>query len=132
MPVDAEIPVPLEWLRAEWCGEPADVPRRTAHWPAVGRRISGGFYEYDFGDSWLHRLDVVARRPRNELTRRRPPRPAGRSGVPSTQDVLADPAARVDVPEWVAEVSGPDEPTIVDLDALNLAATRRSNAVRAF
>jgi hypothetical protein len=24
------------------------------------------FYEYDFGDSWLHRLEVVTRRPRNE------------------------------------------------------------------
>ena len=29
------------------------------------------FYEYDFGDSWLHRLELVTRRPATKMIRRR-------------------------------------------------------------
>jgi hypothetical protein len=63
------------------------------------------FYEYNFGDSWLHRLEVVTRRPRNEDDpvarllaggRRGPLEDSG--GFPGYEeilDVLADPVHRI-------------------------------------
>ncbi|MCQ6269164.1 plasmid pRiA4b ORF-3 family protein [Pseudarthrobacter sp. R1] len=33
---------------------------------AAGPGLGEAFYEYDFGDSWLHRLELVSRRPADD------------------------------------------------------------------
>jgi Plasmid pRiA4b ORF-3-like protein len=103
------------------------------------------FYEYDFGDSWLHWLDVVTRRPRNETDP--PARLLAGAGSGPLEDsggfpgygeilyVLADPADpdHAEVSEWVADVTGTDEPYdpgFLDVDAVNRALNGRSKAVR--
>lgn len=100
----------------------------------------GAFYEYDFGDSWLHRLEVVTRRPRNESdpsarlvagARRGPLEDSGGfPGYGEILDVLADPAhpEHAQVSEWVAGVTGtgePYDPDFLDVDAVNRALDAR-------
>jgi hypothetical protein len=145
-PVDGEIPEPVQWLPAEWCEEPTDLAEEDCSLDQLLTAGSGGaFYEYDFGDSWLHRLDVVTRRPRNKTdpaarllagARRGPLEDSG--GFPGYEeilDVLADAAHpnHVEVSEWVADLTGTDEPydpDFLDVDAVNRALNGRSKAVR--
>jgi len=118
-PVNGEIPEPVQWLPAAWCEEPTDLAEEDCsldHLLATGS--GGAFYEYDFGDSWLHRLDVVTRRPRTETdpsarllagARRGPLEDSG--GFPGYEEILdvlaeADHPDHVEVSEWVAEVTG--------------------------
>jgi hypothetical protein len=122
-PVDGEMPETLQWLPAQWCEDLADMAEEACslHQPlAAGSGTA--FYEYDFGDSWLHKLDVVTSRPRNETdpparllagARRGPLEDSG--GFPGYEeilDILADPAHpdHVQVSERVADATGTGEP----------------------
>ncbi|MGC0239611.1 plasmid pRiA4b ORF-3 family protein [Arthrobacter sp. SD76] len=91
------------------------------------------FYEYGFGDSWLHRLELVSRRPalddsvRARLidgARRGPLEDSG--GIPGYEeivDALADPS-HPDHDEhaaWVADITGSDapfDPAFLDIPGL--------------
>lgn len=94
------------------------------------------FYEYDFGDSWLHRFELVSRRTSTTDTaparltdgaRRGPLEDSG--GLPGYEeimDALADPAHpdHAEYAAWVAEVTGsnePFDPAALDIPAVNNA-----------
>ncbi|MCO4255959.1 plasmid pRiA4b ORF-3 family protein [Pseudarthrobacter cellobiosi] len=63
----------------------------------AGGRISGlAFYEYDLGDSWLHRMELMSRRPLDEDSpparlidgaRRGPLEDSG--GLPGYEEIMA-------------------------------------------
>ncbi|WP_258064541.1 plasmid pRiA4b ORF-3 family protein [Arthrobacter sp. ZGTC131] len=64
LPVDGEFLEVPQWLPRQWCEEPGDRPEEDCSLDQLLALGSGGaFYEYDFGDSWLHRLELVSRRP---------------------------------------------------------------------
>ncbi|MDE8670517.1 plasmid pRiA4b ORF-3 family protein [Pseudarthrobacter sp. H3Y2-7] len=65
--VHGEIPDDLQWLPKQECLDPDDRPEEDLSLEqlfALGSAVA--FYEYDFGDSWLHRLELVSRRPADE------------------------------------------------------------------
>jgi hypothetical protein len=140
-PVDGEIVEPPQWLPAAWCEEPTDLPEEDCSLDQLLAAGSGGaFYEYDFGDSWLHRLELVSRRPADgdgppaRLTdgaRRGPLEDSG--GFPGYEDImdaLADPS-HPDYAEqaaWVADITGSDEPfdpAFLDISAVNRALAKQ-------
>ncbi|WP_427134920.1 plasmid pRiA4b ORF-3 family protein [Pseudarthrobacter sp. S9] len=104
-PIDGEIPEALQWVPAEFREEPTDLSEDECSLDELLATGAGAaFYEYDFGDSWLHRLELVTRR-RAEATeppaqlldgaRRGPLEDSG--GFPGFEemlDVLADPISR--------------------------------------
>lgn len=125
----------------EACEEPGDRPEEECPLDQLLALGSGAaFYEYDFGDSWLHRLELVSRRPANIDTpparlidgaRRGPLEDSG--GFPSYEaimDTLADPA-RPDQAEhsaWVAEITRSDKPfdaAFLDIPGVNRALADR-------
>lgn len=136
-PVDGEFPEVPQWLPEQECEEPGDRPEEDCSLERLFALGSGGaFYEYDFGDSWLHRLELVSRRPADEdgprarLTdgaRRGPLEDSG--GLPGYEeilDALADPShpdhAKHAV--WVAGMTGSDapyDPAFLDIAAVNRA-----------
>jgi Plasmid pRiA4b ORF-3-like protein len=62
-PVDGEFPAVPQWLPGQQCEEPGDRPEEDCSLDqllALG--LGEAFYEYDFGDSWLHRLELLSRR----------------------------------------------------------------------
>jgi hypothetical protein len=92
------------------------------------------FYEYDFGDSWLHRLELVSRRTAEPSTppvrlidgaRRGPLEDSGGfPGYEEIMDALADPSHpdHAEHATWVAEMTGSDEPfdpAFLDIPAVN-------------
>jgi hypothetical protein len=100
--VDGEIPEALQWLPGQECEEPGDKPEEDCTLERTLALGSGAaFYEYDFGDSWLHRLELVSRRPASAdappalLTggaRRGPLEDSGGlPGYEAIMDALADP-----------------------------------------
>ena len=134
-PVDGEIPETLQWLPRQECGEPHDRPEEDL---CLGQLLALGggaaFYEYDFGDSWLHRIELASERPAEEGTtlarvldgaRRGPFEDSG--GFPGYEEILealADPAHpdHAEHSEWVAEMTGstePFDPALLDIPALN-------------
>jgi hypothetical protein len=144
-PVDGDIPETLQWLPRQECDEPDDRPEEDL---SLGQLLALGggaaFYEYDFGDSWLHRLEMVSQRPSTEDiprarvldgARRGPLEDSG--GFPGYEEILealADPnhPDHHEYSEWVAEITGstePFDPAFLDIPALNQALTAR---VRAF
>jgi hypothetical protein len=63
-PIDGEVPEALHWLPRQECEEPTDRPEEDCSLDQLLALGSGeAFYDYDFGDSWLHRLELVSRRP---------------------------------------------------------------------
>nr|WP_306916351.1 MULTISPECIES: hypothetical protein [unclassified Arthrobacter] len=59
----------LQWIPGQECEEPDDRPQED--WSLdqlIALGVGAAFYEYDFGDSWLHRLELVSRRPADEET----------------------------------------------------------------
>jgi len=63
-PVDGEFAEVQQWLPRQECEETGDRPEEDCSLDQLLALGSGGaFYEYDFGDSWLHRLELVSRRP---------------------------------------------------------------------
>lgn len=143
-PVDGEIPETLQWLPRRECNEPDDRPEEKM---SLGQLLDMGggaaFYEYDFGDSWLHRLELVAQYPAKEgapLARvaggaRRGPLEdsGGFPGYAEILEALADPAHpdHAEHSEWVAEITGsaePFDPEFLDIPALNQALAAQVQA----
>lgn len=122
-PVDGEYPEALQWLPGQECEEPEDRPEEDYTQDQLLALGSGtAFYEYDFGDSWLHRLGLVSRRPATADTpparlidgaRRGPLEDSGGfPGYEETMDALADPShpGHGAYSAWVAETTGSDGP----------------------
>lgn len=122
-PIDGEIPDPQQWMPQDWCEEPTDLPEEGCSLGQLLVRGSGAaFYEYDFGDSWLHRIELVSRRPADGDTplvmltdgaRRGPLEDSG--GLPGYEgilDALADPThpEHNEYSEWVVAMTNSDEP----------------------
>lgn len=57
----------LQWLPEQECEEATDLAEEGC---SLGQLLAEGaaFYEQDFGDSWLHRLTLVPRRPADYAT----------------------------------------------------------------
>lgn len=140
-PVGDEIPETLQWLPRHECDEPDDRPEEDVSLDQLLVLGSGAaFYEYDFGDSWLHRLELVSQRQANEGTpparvlygaRRGPLEDSGGfPGYEEIMDILAD-RSHPDHAErslWVAEITGSDElfdPAFMDIPAVNRALAER-------
>jgi hypothetical protein len=135
-PIDGEISEALQWLPTQWCEEPEDRAEGDCSLDQLLARGSGvAFYEYAFGDSWLHRIELISRRPATKTTpparliagaRRGPLEDSG--GMPGFEeilDALADPAhpEHGEYSAWVAEMTGTDEP--FDPGFLDVEATNR-------
>lgn len=138
-PIDGEIPESFQWMPQEWCDEPTDLPEEDYSLDQLLVKGEGAaFYEYDFGDSWLHRMELVSRRPAEESTvparltggaRSGPLEDSG--GIPGYErilDALADPTRpdHTEYSEWVAAMTNSDAP--FDPDLLDVAEVNRSLA----
>ncbi|MEO5316201.1 plasmid pRiA4b ORF-3 family protein [Pseudarthrobacter sp. CC12] len=134
-PVDGEIPDDLQWLPKQDCCDPEDRPEEDLSLAQLFALGSGmAFYEYDFGDSWLHRLELVSRRsvdegaPQARLidgARRGPLEDSG--GLPGYEEImeaLADPSHpdHDEYSAWVADMTGSTElfdPSFLDVAGVN-------------
>jgi Plasmid pRiA4b ORF-3-like protein len=131
------VPEVPQWLPRQACEEPGDRPEEDCSLDQLFTLGSGAvFYEYDFGDSWLHRLELGSRRPSNgdspparliDGARRGPLEDSGGfAGHEEIMDALADPAHpdHAEHSAWVADMSGSDEPfdpAFLDIPAVNRA-----------
>jgi hypothetical protein len=136
-PVDGEVNWPLQWLPRDLVEDPEDRPEEELDLGTLLAQGAGtAFYEYDFGDSWLLRMQLLGSRPAPaggppacvvDGARRGPLEDSG--GVPGYEElleVLADPddPEHAESREWVAEMTGTDEPydpEEFDTEALNRA-----------
>jgi hypothetical protein len=134
-PVDGEVDWPLQWLPRDLVEDPDDRPEEELDLGTLLAQGSGtAFYEYDFGDSWLLRMQLLGSSPAPasgpaasvvDGARRGPLEDSG--GVPGYEElleVLADPddPEHAESVEWVAEMTGTDEPydpEEFDAEALN-------------
>lgn len=135
-PVNGDFPDDLQWLPRQECLDPDDRAEEDLSLEQL-LVLGGGraFYEYDFGDSWLHRLELVSQRPADESApparlidgaRRGPVEDSGGApGYEQLMDVLADPAHpdHAECASLVAEITGSDEP--FDPAFLDVAAVNR-------
>lgn len=140
-PVEGEIPEALQWLPGQECEEPDDRPEEDCSLDQLLALGSGeAFYEYDFGDSWLHRLELVSRRPADDDSpparlidgaRRGPLEDSGGfPGYEEIMDALADPSHpdHAEHAAWVADITGSDapfDPAFLDIPAVNRALTEQ-------
>jgi uncharacterized protein YidB (DUF937 family) len=135
-PVNGEIPEPRRWVSHDLLGDDEDdLPE--ADW-SLGQILPPGsgplFYEYDFGDAWIHRLELVDSRPmpvnapRARLldgALRAPLEDSGGiGGYRDLLDALADPGhdEHEDLKSWVAWTVGPwqeFDPDRLDINAVN-------------
>ena len=140
-PVDGEFPEVPQWLPGQQCEEPGDRPEEDCSLDQLLALGSGGaFYEYDFGDRWLHRLELVSRGPADQDSpsarlidgaRRGPLEDSG--GFPGYEEImgaLADPSHpdHAEHAAWVADITGSDapfDPTILDVDGVNRALAKQ-------
>jgi hypothetical protein len=134
-PINGEIPEPVQWLPSEWCEEPTDLPEEEYSVLQLFIRGSGRvFYEYDFGDSWLHVLELLGTRPADadapiaRLTsgaRRAPVEDSGEfPGYQALLNVLADPSHpdHFEHAAWVGgmtETRGRFDPEFLDIAAVD-------------
>ena len=138
-PVDGEVPEVLQWLPRQECEEPGDRPEEDFSLDQLLVLGAGAaFYEYDFGDSWLHRLELVSRRSVEEGARpawlidgaRRGPLEdsGGLPGYEEIMDALDDPdhPDHAEHTAWVADMTGSDEP--FDPAFLDIADVNRTLA----
>jgi hypothetical protein len=138
-PVDGEFPIVRQWLPGQDYEEPGDRPEEDCPLDQLLALGSGAaFYEYDFGDSWLHRLELVSRRAAGEDSpparlidgaRRGPLEDSrDRPGYEAIMDALADPSHpdHAEHAAWVADITGPDAP--FDPDFLDIPAVNRALA----
>lgn len=136
-PIDGEIPDTVQWMPQDWCEEPADLPEEGYSLDQLLLRGSGAaFYEYDFCDSWLHRIELVSRRQADEATplarltdgaRRGPLEDSGGlPGYESILDALAESTHpdHVEYSEWIAAKTNSDEP--FDPDLLDITGVNRA------
>jgi hypothetical protein len=140
-PLDGEFPEVPQWLPGQECEEPGDRPEEGCSLEQLLALGSGGaFYEYDFGDSWLHRLELVSRRPADKDSppvrlidgaRRGPLEDSG--GLPGYEvimDALADPSHpdHAEHAAWVADITGSHaafDPAFLDIPAVNRTLTEQ-------
>jgi hypothetical protein len=134
-PVDGEFAEVPQWLPGQECEEPADRPEEDC---SLDQLLALGactaFYEYDFGDSWLHRLELVSRRPAEPCDpfarlidgdRRGPLEDSGGfPGYEEIMDALADPGHpdHAEHSAWVADMTGSDalfDPAFLDIVDVN-------------
>lgn len=134
-PVNGEMPEDLQWLPRQECFDPDDRPEEDLSLEQL-LMLGGGraFYEYDFGDSWLHRLELVGRRAANgdaplarliDGARRGPLEDSG--GFPGYEEVLdvlsdGEHPDHAECAAWVAEITGSDgpfDPAFLDIAAVN-------------
>lgn len=138
--VDSEFPEVPQWLPRQECEEPGDRPEEDCSLDQLLALGSGGaFSEYDFGDSWLHRLELISRRPAAKDSpparlidgaRRGPLEDSG--GFPGYEeilDALADPSHpdHAEHSAWVADMTGSDahfDPAFFDIAAANQALAK--------
>jgi hypothetical protein len=135
-PVEGDVPEVPQWLPGQECEEPMDRPEEHCSLDQLLALGSGGaFYEYDFGDSWLHRLEMVSRRPADEDSpharlidgaRRGPLEDSGGFRYEEIMDALADPTHpdHGEHAAWVADIIGSDapfDPAFLDIPAMNRA-----------
>ena len=136
-PVEGEIPEVQQWVPGQECGVPEDRPEEDCSLEELLALGAGAaFYEYDFGDSWLHGLELVSRRPANENTpparltdgaRRGPLEDSGGCpGYEEMMDALADPSHpdHAEHAAWGARMTGSDapfDPAFLDIPAVNRA-----------
>lgn len=140
-PVNGEVPESRQWLPAQWCEEETDLDEDGCSLDQLLARGSGeAFYEYDFGDSWLHRIELVSRRPADrdappaqliDGARRGPLEDCG--GFPGYEEILDALADRTrpdhaEYSAWAAEMAGTDGP--FDPDSLSIADVNRDIASR--
>ncbi|MFF2317935.1 plasmid pRiA4b ORF-3 family protein [Arthrobacter sp. NPDC058097] len=134
--VNGHVREPRRWVSEDLLEDnEGDLPETA--W-ALGKVLTSEsgplFYEYDFGDSWLHRLELIdsipmpADVPRARLldgARRAPLEDSGGiGGYYDMLDALADPAHEDhdELKEWVAWTVGPwqaFDPEHLDIDALS-------------
>jgi len=140
-PVDGEVPDDLQWLPKQECFDPDDRPEEDLSLEQLFALGSGvTFYEYDFGDSWLHRLELVSRRPVDEGApparmidgaRRGPLEDSGGfPGYEEIMDALADPSHpdHDQRSAWVADMTGSSQafdPAFLDITAVNRMLARQ-------
>ena len=145
-PVDGDIPEARRWLPGQECEEPDDRPEEVFSLDQLLALGAGAaFYEYDFGDSWLHRLELVSQRPADEGTaparlvdgaRRGPLEDSGGfPGYEEIMDALADPSHpdHAEHSRRVAEITGsaePFDPAFMDIPAVNRALAELFGAPR--
>ncbi|WP_262364465.1 plasmid pRiA4b ORF-3 family protein [Arthrobacter echini] len=140
-PVNGISPASRRWVSQDLL-EDSDgaLPERDFTIGAVLTPGSGPvFYEYDFGDSWTHRLDLIealpapAGAPRARLVdgaRRAPLEDSGGiDGYHELLDALTDPGHddHDDLTAWVAWTAGPWQdfaPDQLDADGVNTELTR--------
>jgi hypothetical protein len=140
-PIDSKIPDALQWLPAEWCEEPTDLAEEDCSLHQLLMKGSGtAFYEYDFGDGWLHRIELVSRRPAGEYTpparltggaRRGPLEDSGGLlGYENIMDPLSNPTHPdyAEYTELAATTTNTDEP--FDPGFLDIAEVNRTFAGR--
>ncbi|WP_307000447.1 plasmid pRiA4b ORF-3 family protein [Arthrobacter sp. V1I7] len=135
-PVNGKLQEPRRWVSQDLL-EDSDEDLPEADW-ALGQILtpeSGPlFYEYDFGDGWIHRLELTgnlpapANAPRARLldgARRAPLEDSGGiGGYHDLLDALADPGHdnHRDLKAWVAWTAGPwqeFDPEQLDINAVN-------------
>ncbi|MBT2597670.1 plasmid pRiA4b ORF-3 family protein [Arthrobacter sp. ISL-72] len=134
--VNGHIREPRRWVPLDLLEDTdGDLPETDS---ALGQILTTGsgplFYEYDFGDGWIHRLELTgnppmpANAPRARLlngARRAPLEDSGGiGGYHDMLDVLADPGheEHEDLQAWVAWIAGPwqeFDPDQLDIDAVN-------------
>lgn len=134
-PVEGQFPEVQQWLPRQGCEEPGDRPEEGCSLNQLLALGSGeAFYEYDFGDSWLHRLELVSRRPAAKDSpsarlidgaRRGPLEDSGGfPGYEEIMDALAEPSHpdHAEHLAWVADMIGSDapfDPAFLDIEAVN-------------
>lgn len=147
--------VPRLWHAPEALANGAQGFNESAETVANALHFGGGslWYEYDFGDGWVHVIREVSRRPRSvgepearvvDGARRGPLEDCG--GISGWAELLAlwadparDAAERADAMAWIAEMQGfgrPFDPEDFDVEAANVALalaleTRRLGALLA-
>ena len=140
-PVDGEVRDPRRWMTHEDLEELDGLPE--TEWTlgqVLTEESSPLYYEYDFGDRWIHRLELVeqltvpATEPAAHVDRgerRAPPEDCGGTpGYAELLDTLADPRheRHQELTEWVAHTVGPWQP--FDADRFDVDAVNRELILR--
>lgn len=139
-PVNGKLPEPRRWVSLDLL-EDSDDDLPEMDW-SLGQILTPDsgplFYEYDFGDGWTHRLELVGSLPapasaaRARLldgARRAPLEDSGGiGGYHDLLDALADPGhdEHEDLKAWVAWTAGPwqeFDPEQLDIDSVNKEMT---------
>lgn len=141
-----EVPEPVQWLPAQWCDEPTDLPEEDCSLQQLlAEGFGQAFYEYDFGDSWLHQLELISHKPAGPKTpvarlidgsRRGPVEDCGGfPGYEALLDALADPSHpdHDEQSAWVVEMIGTGEsfdPEFLDVAAVNRELSSLSSGAK--